>query len=78
MFRSDDEHILAARAQSWAFWRQLNYPQVYGNERVRHLSLVIEDQASPVVAIEPGQAFLGAAQFRVASEIGIGGRSSIF
>jgi hypothetical protein len=77
-FRADDEHILAARAQSWAFRGHLDYPQVYGNDRVRHLALVQESEASPVVAIEPGQAYIGAILFRIASLIGVGGSQAFF
>jgi len=77
-FRVDDEHILAARAQSLAFRGHLDYPQVYGNDRVRHLALVQESESPPVVAIEPGQAYIGAILFRIASLIGVGGSQAFF
>jgi hypothetical protein len=77
-FRVDDEHILAARAQSYYLWGHFDYPQIYGNDRVRHLSLVQEDSASPVVAIEPGQAILGSLFFRFASNFGLDGVQSFF
>ncbi|NIM93310.1 MAG: hypothetical protein GTO18_06325 [Anaerolineales bacterium] len=71
--RVDDEHILAARAQSYAFWNKFSYPQVYGNERVRNLSTVEEPIADPIVAIEPGQTLLGAFFFKLASLVNVGG-----
>jgi hypothetical protein len=77
-FRIDDEHILVARAQSLAFWDHVNYPQVYGNDRVRHLSTVLEQDASPVVAIEPGQAVLGSFVYKLASGIDVGGAQAYF
>ncbi len=69
----DDEHILAARAQSLAFWGNLTFPQIYGNERVRPLSTVPDQSAPPVVAIEPGQAVLGSFLYWLASRFNIGG-----
>jgi hypothetical protein len=77
-FRIDDEHILVARAQSLAFWDQIQYPQVYGNDRVRHLSTVSDEVASPVVAIEPGQALLGSFLFLLASATSAGGVQAYF
>ena len=77
-FRIDDEHILVARAQSLAFGDHIHYPQVYGNDRVRHLSMVTEDVASPVIAIEPGQAILGSILYRLASAVDVGGAQAYF
>ena len=77
-FRADDEHILAARAQSYAFWNTLDSPQAYGNDRVRSFTIVPENIAPPVVAIEPGQAYLGAALFRLSSQLEIGGIQAFF
>jgi len=77
-FRIDDEHILVARAQSLAFWDHIQYPQVYGNDRVRHLSTILEDVASPVVAIEPGQAFLGSLLYKFASAFDLAGVQAYF
>jgi hypothetical protein len=77
-FRVDDEHILAARAQSFAFRGHLDYPQIYGNDRVRHLSETLEDSADPTVAIEPGQAILGSLPFRFASLLDLDGVQAFF
>jgi hypothetical protein len=77
-FRIDDEHILVARAQSLAFWDHFHYPQVYGNDRVRQLSTVTEDVASPVIAIEPGQAVVGSILYQLASTIDVGGAQAYF
>jgi len=77
-FRVDDEHILTARAQSFAFRGHLDYPQIYGNDRVRHLSEILEDSATPVVAIEPGQALLGSLYFRLASIVDLDGVQTFF
>jgi hypothetical protein len=77
-FRIDDEHILVARAQSYAFWDHIQYPQVYGNDRVRHLSIVTEDVASPVIAIEPGHAIIGSILYQLASIVDVGGAQAYF
>jgi hypothetical protein len=77
-FRVDDEHILAARAQSYAYREHFDYPQIYGNDRVRQLSIVPEDVAPPVVAIEPGQAVLGSLYFRFASLFDLDGVQTFF
>jgi hypothetical protein len=77
-FRVDDEHILAARAQSLAWHGSLEFPQVYGNDRVRHLSRVPQDEATSVAAIEPGHAFLGAALYRLAAFANLGGAQAFF
>jgi len=77
-FRVDDEHILAARAQSLAFWGVLHYPQAYGNDRARHLSTLDAAIGDPVVSIEPGQAVLAAGLYRVAAVLGIGGAQVAF
>ncbi len=68
-FRADDEHILAARAQSLALTGELAEPQVYGNLRVRELSLL----GDTATQIEPLQSVLGAGLVRLAVVLGIGG-----
>jgi hypothetical protein len=73
-FRVDDEHILAARAQSLALWGNLEEPQVYGNLRVRQLS-AFGDQATQV---EPAQAVLGAVLYRLGMALGGGGVQALF
>jgi hypothetical protein len=78
VFRADDEHILAARAQSWAFRRQLDYPQIYGSDRVRPFALAQPEVGPPVVAIEPGQAFVGATLYQIAAAVDVGGAQAFF
>jgi len=73
-FRVDDEHILAARAQSLALWGRLEQPQVFGNQREREL-LAMGEAATQ---IEPGQAVVGAALYRMAERMGLGGAQSLF
>jgi len=68
-FRADDEHILAARAQSLALTGELAEPQVYGNLRVRELSLL----GDTATQIEPLQSVLGAGLVRLAVVLGVGG-----
>ena len=68
-FRVDDEHILAARAQSLALWGRLDAPQVSGNTRVQSLQ-PMGDQATQV---EPLQSILGAGLYRLGISIGMGG-----
>jgi hypothetical protein len=73
-FRVDDEHILAARSQSLALWGRLEQPQVFGNEREREL----QPMGDAATQIEPGQALIGAALYRVAAGLGLGGTQSLF
>jgi hypothetical protein len=73
-FRVDDEHILAARSQSLALWGHLEQPQVFGNEREREL----QPMGEAATQIEPGQAVVGAALYRAAEGLGLGGAQSLF
>lgn len=73
-FRVDDEHILAARAQSLALWGELEAPQVHGNARVRLLELWGE----PASQVEPGMSVLGAGFYKVGTLFGWGGRQTMF
>lgn len=77
-FRVDDEHILAARAQSLAMWGRFSNPQVYGNDRVRALEALPPISASQASAIEPGQTILGAGLYQLAKIIGVGGAQAAF
>lgn len=72
-FRIDDEHVLAARSQSLAFWGQLNYPQVYGNDRVRELSTLEAEAAPKHTVLEPAQTVAGSLLFLVGRALGVGG-----
>lgn len=72
--RVDDEHILAARAQSLALWGRLEEPQVYGNARVRELSAL----GDPAVQVEPLLSALGAVLYRLGLTFGWGGRQTAF
>lgn len=73
-FRVDDEHILAARAQSLALWGRLEEPQVFGNQRERELLAM----GAAATQIEPGQAVLGAGLYRLAIGVGWGGAQTVF
>jgi hypothetical protein len=72
--RVDDEHILAARAQSLALQGRLEAPQVYGNARVRDLQ-AMGDRATQV---EPVQSILGAWLYKLGITFGWGGRQTAF
>lgn len=78
IFRSDDEQILAARAQSLAFWNDLDFPQVYGNNRVRDLTTIHSSEIHPIEAIEPAQGYVGAVFFQVSSHLEVGGIQAFF
>ena len=71
-FRSDDEHILAARAQSLASRGSPGQTQVYGNTRVQALRA----QGDAATEVEPGQVLAGALAYRAANLIGVGGAQS--
>ncbi len=73
IFQVDDEHILASRSQSLAYWGELFYPQVYGNDRVRPLATVLQEDATPNESLEPAQAILGAGFFKLAALMHLGG-----
>ncbi len=68
-FHSDDEHILAARAQSLAAWGNLGQTQVFGNARVQELRA----QGDAATEVEPGHVVLGAVGYRIAQQMGFGG-----
>ena len=73
-FRVDDEHILAARAQSLALWGRLEQPQAFGNQRERDLQAM----GAAATQIEPGQAVLGAGLYRAAMALGWGAAQTLF
>jgi hypothetical protein len=73
-FRVDDEHILAARSQSLGLWGRLEQPQVFGNQRERELQLMGE----AATQIEPGQALIGGALYRLGMGLGLGGAQALF
>jgi hypothetical protein len=74
VFRQDDEHILAARAQSLALWGELEEPQVYGNQRVQAL-IPLGDKATQ---IEPAHALLAALLYLLGTAAGGGGMQTMF
>jgi hypothetical protein len=74
MFRVDDEHILAARSQSFALFGNFTQPQVFGNTRVQAL-IPLGDQATQ---IEPAQAILGAGLYKLGVAFGFGGGKTLF
>ena len=73
-FRVDDEHILAARAQSLALWGRLEQPQAFGNQRERELQAM----GAAATQIEPAQAVLGAGLYRAGLALGWGGAQTLF
>jgi len=73
-FRVDDEHLLAARAQSLAMWGRLEQPQAFGNQREREL----QPMGAAATQIEPAQAVLGAGLYRAARALGWGGAQTLF
>ncbi|MGD8822401.1 MAG: hypothetical protein PVG63_04795 [Anaerolineales bacterium] len=74
VFRQDDEHILAARAQSLALWGDLDEPQVYGNTRLQAL-IPLGDKATQ---IEPLHALAAAPLYRLGLALGGGGTQMMF
>ncbi len=68
VFRVDDEHILAARAQSLALWGRLEQPQAFGNQRERELQAM----GTAATQIEPAQAVLGAGLYSRRVGAGLG------
>ncbi|MEX0787157.1 MAG: phospholipid carrier-dependent glycosyltransferase [Anaerolineales bacterium] len=74
IFRLDDEHILAARAESLALWGQPGESQVYGNDRVRALMAMGE----PATAIEPLQTVVGSVLLRITSFTAAGSTQTLF
>ena len=73
-FRIDDEHIFAARAQSFTLWTTFEQPQVWGNQRVQSLSAF----GDPATQIEPAQAVLGSLFYRLGLSLDSGGAQSLF
>lgn len=73
-FRLDDEHILAARAQSEALWGEADQPQLLGNSRVRHLLT----QGDTATQIEPLLPWIGAMAYSLAVRFGLGGAQALF
>ena len=73
-FRIDDEHIFAARAQSFALWTTFEQPQVWGNQRVQALTAF----GDPATQIEPAQAVLGSFFYRLGLSLDSGGAQSLF
>lgn len=69
IFRVDDEHILAARAQSLALRGRLEEPQVFGNTRVQAL----EELGDQATQIEPLHSVLGAGFYRLGLFLNVGG-----
>jgi len=73
-FRIDDEHIFAARAQSFSLWTTFEQPQVWGNQRVQALTTF----GDPATQIEPAQAVLGSLFYRLGLSLDSGGAQSLF
>jgi len=73
-FRIDDEHIFAARAQSFGLWTTFEQPQVWGNQRVQALTTF----GDPATQIEPAQAVLGSLFYRLGLSLDSGGAQSLF
>jgi hypothetical protein len=73
-FRTDDEHILAARAASLALRGSLSYAQLYGNQRVQNLT----PMGDAALQIEPAQAVVAAPLFLLGLRLGLGGLHSLF
>jgi len=73
-FRVDDEHLLAARAQSLGLWGRFEQPQAFGNQREREL----QPMGAAATQIEPAQAALGAGLYRAGMALGWGGTQTLF
>jgi hypothetical protein len=71
--RVEDEQLIAARAQSLVLWEELSFPQLYGNDRIRHLASVQLSDADFNAAIEPGQSIIAASLYRLAPVLRAGG-----
>ncbi len=71
--RVEDEQLIAARAQSLVLWDELSFPQLYGNDRIRHLASVQPSDADFNAAVEPGQSLIAASLYRLATAFRIGG-----
>ncbi|MCJ7566629.1 MAG: hypothetical protein MUO58_03715 [Anaerolineales bacterium] len=73
IFRVDDEHILASRAQSYALWAGWEEPQVAGNQRVQEL-IPYGDQATQ---IEPGLSYIGSLVYQLGLRLDLGGMQAL-
>ncbi len=71
--RVEDEQLIAARAQSLVLWDELSFPQLYGNDRIRHLASVQPSDADFSAAVEPGQSIIAASLYRLATALRTGG-----
>jgi len=71
--RVEDEQLIAARAQSLVLWDELSFPQLYGNDRIRHLSSVQPSDADFNAASEPGQSIIAASLYWLATVLRVGG-----
>ncbi|MFQ5409094.1 MAG: phospholipid carrier-dependent glycosyltransferase [Anaerolineales bacterium] len=77
-FTSDDEHILASRALGLAFDGAPNDARVFGNDRLRALAALPDEQAVQALNIEPGQIVVGALLARIATALGVGRVQMLF
>ena len=73
IFRVDDEHILASRAQSYALWGEWEEPQAAGNQRVQEL-IPYGDQATQ---IEPGLSYIGSLFIQLGLRLDLGGMQAL-
>jgi hypothetical protein len=71
--RVEDEQLIAARAQSLIHWQAWNFPQLSGNDRIRHLALVEADEADFNAAVEPLGSVLAGFFHSIALTLGGGG-----
>ncbi|MFA9403776.1 MAG: ArnT family glycosyltransferase [Anaerolineales bacterium] len=71
--RVEDEQLIAARAQSLIRWNELTFPQLYGNDRIRHLAIVALEEADFNAAVEPGGSLTAAAFTWISGSLGAGG-----
>ena len=74
--RVEDEQLIAARAQSLVLWDELVFPQLYGNDRIRHLASVLPSYADFNAAVEPGQSIIAASLYRLGTALRAGGTQS--
>ncbi len=71
-FLTDDEHILASRALSFAFDGDFNNSRVLGNNRVFEYSIVPEPWANQALKIEPVQAVAGGVLALISTVLNLG------
>ncbi len=72
IFSTDDEHILAAQALSFAFDDRVNFSRVLGNDRVFSYSRFTDPYADQALNIEPAQAVIGALLAKISVPFGFG------